>query len=329
MAGNVTSRLSIRLRRRSHVVMWPSALLFVVLVAMSVITGVAHWVIAGFLPLAVALVTSTCGAKAFSADLTSSGLSIHGAPNEIPYENMTSVLIDPSLRDRRCSSPWLLVVHTGGRVWIPSPLNVPTEMVLETLKAHGVPDPPPPAIAEALQPYVAEQRFAFGDDRVHVFGRRRATAPDYDRRCLTGWTIACFGLSAAWMAAATTHPPGGDLSVWWGPCVLSFFAGLLLFLILFVTRRSGRRAVDRYRDATLVVSPGGFAMAQGDLQGKLPWEGILDVFYLRKPRSGQLAARGRHIIVAVPGSSILVLDIYDHDLEQIAALMQRYWKPPS
>ena len=329
MAGNVTSRLSIHLRRRSHVVMWSSALLFVALAAISVITGVANWVITGFLPLAVALVTSICGAKAFSADLTSSGLSIHGAPNEIPYENMTSVTIDWSVSDRRSNGPWLLVEHTGGRVWIPSPLNVPTETVLETLKAHGVPDPPPPAIAEALQPYVAEQRFAFGDDRVHVFGRRRATAPDYDRRCLTGWTIACFGLSAAWMAAATAHPPGGDLSVWWGPCVLSFFTGLLLLLILFVTRRSGRRAVDKYRDATLVVSPGGFAMAQGDLQGKLPWEGILGMDYRRRARSGELANFGRHIAVSVPGSRIVILDLYDHDLEQIAASMRRYWKPPT
>ena len=80
--------------------------------------------------------------------------------------------------------------------------------------------------------------------------------------------------------------------------------------------------------SSLVLSPVGLALVQGDLQGELRWEQLRDVQLVSKPRFFQMGQENVRtgIWLRVEGAQIVIADIYDRPLPIIFERIKAYWR---
>src|SRR5262249_43685196 len=91
--------------------------------------------------------------------------------------------------------------------------------------------------------------------------------------------------------------------------------GFLLF-IAFVAGSRAANYVKNWRRASLVVSPVGLALVQGEIKGEMRWDELRDVQYRSRPRSFTLDARTNipGVLLKFEGASITIADIYDQPM---------------
>ena len=96
--------------------------------------------------------------------------------------------------------------------------------------------------------------------------------------------------------------------------------------------RAGQlRRIKDWRASSLVLTPVGLAMIQGDLTGELTWDQIRSVKLRLKPRRFQIIGDTtmglQGIILNVEAAVILIADLYDRPIESIHERILGYWKP--
>jgi hypothetical protein len=96
----------------------------------------------------------------------------------------------------------------------------------------------------------------------------------------------------------------------------------------FLGQRHVNSGIRRRDQASLVISPSGLAMPQGDMKGRMYWGELRDSRLSRGIESfrfgGASGPAGIHLIVE--GAEILVADIYDRPLPLIYGRIRRYWQ---
>jgi hypothetical protein len=125
------------------------------------------------------------------------------------------------------------------------------------------------------------------------------------------------------MALEGVKPESGG--PWIGFGMLFLFVGFLFALIY--SRAGNRGRPSNWRESCLVVSPGGIALLQGRLRGKMRWAELRAVEFPAKPRLA-LASSGSArsgIGLLVEGAYLIVGDYYVRPLPLVFASLRAYW----
>jgi hypothetical protein len=225
--------------------------------------------------------------------------------------------------------------HPGGVVRIPAQLNGSSWSLYKFLLSHLLPVPATPgAVPRALERFVENELALFGPDKVFAYrARRHPPLPTYGRQ--VWWSAAAAAAGAAWVSAAAVLgavlPPAKGRDGWdqvAGWFVLGTMLVLGGALAASLYSRAGRsRRVRDWRGSCLVVSPGGIALVQGPLTGKMRWDELRAVEYPARPRLGLAVAGGvvRGVGLMVEGVYLVVADYYDRPLALIYKNLRAYW----
>jgi hypothetical protein len=219
------------------------------------------------------------------------------------------------------------VYHAGGVVRVPPGLSEPSAELYDFLLGRLPPlaGPDPDTVPAKLRDFVAGQVGLFGPEKVFVFRARPFPPPSLYRRHVW-YSLAVAAAGAAWVAAGvvigTADAKGGG--PWAGCGVLLLLLGLL-FAFLF--SRSGGGRVSDWHESCLVVSPGGIALLQGALRGKMRWDELRSIEYPAKRRFGLSSAGSpaQGVGLLVEGAYLVIADYYDRPLYQIHRCLVAYW----
>ena len=219
------------------------------------------------------------------------------------------------------------VYHEGGVVRIPTGLNTSSrdlyQFLLERMPWRTAPDAG--EVHPALREFVIAQVATFGADKVFVF-RARPFPPVHTRRRHVAYALGVAAGAARWAAAGAALEFANLKGGAWlgGGLVLGIFSGV--FAVLFA-RTGGLRRAD-WRQSCLVVSPGGVALVQGPLRGKLRWDELLAIEYPSKPRFAATSSAEHSragIGLRVAGAYLVIADYFDRPLAEIRRCLQNYW----
>jgi len=312
---------------------WPAAL-FLVLAATFAGFGAAtrnpHLLIAALLPAMIALALWHRRQRPFNAVITETTLEIHEPRLSIPYQTLRWVFAEKRPRDtanahKRRYSIW--VVHDDGAVRIPARLNVPSEEVYRFLIGQL-----PPGDSRAVNPlltdYARRNEEAFGAERVFSYRARGGRSMPATRLTARAVCLATLVTGVAWLAIG--FAVRGDYMGWVaGGTVAAFFGGLL-YLSFRLGPVTGPVGIRNWHQASLVLSPVGLAMVQGDVQGELRWDEVRGVKLQTAGRSFSYSrdgyGYGAGIWLTVEGAKVFIADIYDRPLLTILDHIHAYWR---
>jgi hypothetical protein len=134
-------------------------------------------------------------------------------------------------------------------------------------------------------------------------------------------------LLGAVLVALYNKPPVRDDSgyAWVGGGFAVLFVGLIC--VIGFSKASGSGRVAGWQNSCLIVSPGGIALAQGPLKGKMRWDELRAIEHPAKPRFGLSTAGGakKGIGLLVEGAYLIIADYYDRPLALIYEHLKTYW----
>ncbi|MSU79964.1 MAG: hypothetical protein EXS16_17970 [Gemmataceae bacterium] len=141
----------------------------------------------------------------------------------------------------------------------------------------------------------------------------------------TGATRAALAFlvtGVAWLAIFAVPSPFSEFYLLTLGLVMCGVA--LLVSLLGLLHKSQAKGSKKSRNATLVVSPSGLALLQGDLKGEMRWREITKL----KLQKGHLSMSANHttngLSVQVAGATILIGDFYHWPAEHFEALIRKY-----
>ncbi|MBA4062747.1 MAG: hypothetical protein C0501_03400 [Isosphaera sp.] len=313
------------------------AVLFLVLAGLCVAGAVAaqtvHLAVLALLPGVMGLCALVSTDPAVRFEVRGDGLGFE-APDGVfvRYDDIEGLT---AARDATGDEFEMLLYHPGGVVRIPPRLSVSSRALYKFLMAR-LPPPgcDPEAVPRPLAGWAGEQVELFGRDRVFVYAaRRHPPASTSGGHVLASVSVALAGLAvvAAAVVLGAVLPGrngrgGWDEMIPW--CILGMVLVLLgsVFAVAYwLARRSGQ--VKNWRGSCLVVSPGGIALVQGPLKGKMRWDELRAVEYPSRPRFGLTSAGGaaKGIGLLVEGAYLVVADYYDRPLAVIYSNLRAYW----
>ncbi len=292
-----------------------------------------HWFLAAILPMTLGAAVFSLRDMPFAATFTEEAMAVESPPLEVRYDEIQGLV--GVGRPRLPESPGprrfeIRVGHPGGVVVIPRGVDVPSDKIYRFL-SDRVPSRGSREVHEALAEYLEKNEAMFGPERVWSYrgashlvgrggGRRRM------RRCSLAVTLA----AGVWIVAGVSmriesNRPG---AAWFGAGVL-LMTFTLPFLLLSLASIADRTAsvVKRWRKSSLVISPVGLALAQGDITGDITWDKVQKVRLLDRSRAFRLSHAGGYpgIELKIPGVSIVIADIYDRPLHVIFDRICEYW----
>lgn len=223
-------------------------------------------------------------------------------------------------------SPGPIHIVTGNQViFLPAKMNVDSVALFEFLSSRL-----PPKLTQllpSLEEHVRDEQEKFGKNKVVVINQRpralkwRKTGAGV----LASETFILTGL--AWLAIGATlsnirdKQVGRDEFEAW--MIFGFISVIIagMFRLLFAI--SGNRETKhrgKYGPASIVISPTGLAMDQGDLKGKLRWDEVLSL-------KGDGANPPRILKLKIAGAELQILDLYEESLTEIGNLISQNLRP--
>ena len=116
--------------------------------------------------------------------------------------------------------------------------------------------------------------------------------------------------------------------IWVGVGIFCLF--LWLFVLLFVNswNPDPRRGIKNSDGSSLIISPQGLALVQGNVAGELLWREVRGLKRRARERirisaADTRVAPGLHLDVG--GAAIWIADIYDQPLDVIEKRIRQYW----
>jgi len=303
------------------------------LLAAAAATGILQFAVGAVLPLALAIGLFFARTGDFVAEMTESGLSLTSLGTEIAYQDIESLNLAGAPQDphvARLKTGPLTLVFRHRSVEIPGRLNVPVEELYRHL-LERIPTAGSRQVHPDLAGYLREQEETFGADRVATFVSRSRMGCRPSKRGGKAVGLALLVTAIAWFVAPLIVKMGQDAKGGWIGCgVLLAIAGFSVWLGCKLAERHPATRIRQKGKCSLIISPVGIAMVQGDLSGRLRWDEIRNIRLGKRPRGvyltgAQVPAGG--LSVYVEGAVIHIADIYDRPLPIIHALIQRNWQP--
>jgi hypothetical protein len=293
------------------------------------ITQNVHLAVLAILPFVLAFAAWFAIEPPVRFEVTKEGLSFETPETVfVRYGDIEGLTSHNASRDHQFA---MQVYHPDGVVRIPASIDIPSwdlrEYLVERMPHGSAPDPDD--VPGALRGFVAEQVAKFGAEKVYVHrARRHPPARTHARTVayLLGFAVAgILWAVAGGVLGNVLDKKAADPAKGWliGGIVLSIPA-FLLALLFSRQHRSGR--VKNWRESCIVISPGGIALAQGSLKGKMRWGELRAVEYPARPRFGLTAAgAARGIGLLVEGAYLIIADYYDRPLFLIYEQIDGYW----
>jgi hypothetical protein len=178
----------------------------------------------------------------------------------------------------------------------------------------------------ALLDYLERAESVYGADRVWSYTAVQQKRPALSYRRTRAVCLAIVITGFAWIGVGVVRP---QEPAWIPLGILSALFGGIFFLATFSTIDVSAGGIKNWRSSSLVITPGGFAMVQGDVQGIVKWDELLDVRLGNPPKAFRLShsAAPRGISVRVAGAAIVIADIYDRPLAIIHQRIVANWRP--
>jgi hypothetical protein len=295
-----------------------------------------HWKIAALAPALLSVGLALGRRREFRGRLTETALEIERPPRTIPYAEIEGLTVgglgvDPEAAKFKPRA--LMVMHREGVLEIPAAVNVPVQKLYQALLAV-LPLTGNGTLSTAFAEHFEKEKATFGAERVHAFRRRKHIGRRPSTRrgqlccglmmlCGIGWTLVYVSMM--------TGKNSKEYEPWLGfgllLLILNFF-----FLLYFIARQSSLESQARkLKDAELIISPTGIAIKQGDVQGHMQWDELLDVRFRHCRRAAITLTRESALIgltLVMAGAKLRVADIYDRPIALIHQLIRRYWKKP-
>lgn len=280
------------------------------------------------LPLALAFTTYTFVPAQVSGVVGKTGLSFSEPLIELSWSEIQGV----SIRGRKPKKPTsknfaILIHHAAGSILIPAKLSIASEELLKTIGSHlkiSTKEPVNTVLGEYHRLHVE----TFGSDRVFVFNALAQRRDEWKRSrnlrrlaralLLVGLILVVLGFGLG----ADNTDPGVALifGVW------ALFFCFIFFVGSFASSSSAGR--KPFRNASLVLTPVGLALAQADVQGELNWNQLLELKDSVPKGSFRLTSQsGTALFLCVEGVQIPILDVYDFPLVAIQDRIIRFWRP--
>lgn len=301
------------------------------LVALAVAQHNPHWAL-GSIPLfLIAVALWWLRPRAFVAHFTEDALEVMEPRVSIPFAELQGLQAkgrpaDPAKKGPR-SYP-IQVFHQKGALMIPAGLDVPSDAVYLFLLAQF----PPGGSREvnpALRTYLRQQLETFGPDRVWSYKARQVLGRSLVARRGVAVCLAVLASGVVWAVAGGIMGKGSEAWLAMG-IVVALFGGLFAFLFwLDAWQKGGENRLKKWREASLVISPLGLALVQGDVQGQMRWDELRDVSLRNKPPSFGLHRDHTMtgIILRFEGAQIPIVDVYERPLPIIYQRIKDYWQP--
>ncbi|MDB5311236.1 MAG: hypothetical protein JWO38_5438 [Gemmataceae bacterium] len=293
----------------------------VALGGLAVATGSPHPVVLAALPLALAVAVRRSVEPPVRFELTEHGLSFDLPEFAIVRFDEVRGLTAPGWAEGDEFA--MQIYHPDGVIRIPPRLTVSSRDLYRFLFSRlPSPEAPPADIPSQLRSFLAEQTDRFGAEKVFVFlARPFPAAPGHRRRVACWLAVAAAGL--VWVIAGAALGKGSE------PWIVSGLVAGLLGLICAIgfRYRGGSGRVRNWQDSCLVVSPGGIALLQGTLCGRMRWDELRAIEFPANARyrlipSGEVKYGIR---LLVDGAYLVVADYYDRPLTQIHDRLRAYW----
>jgi len=314
---------------------WPSlgiawvafGLIGIALLALALLAGSPHPAIFSLLPFALAIAAFKTGESPIAFSISEEGLAFDEPDlGFVRYSELTGVTAPVSRNPGEDFA--IQLYHSTGAVRIPRDINLSSRDLYDFLVERLPPlDPADPDHAPAgLRTFVAEQVQAFGAEKVFVY-RARPFPPQAAMSRKLAYAVATICAATAWCVAGIGiegNEKGKGLA-WTGfGCMISFLG--LLFAFIF-SRANTRHRPTNWRNACLIISPGGIAMVQGKLRGKMRWDELRAIDYPAKPRFGLSTHGGTRsgLGLLTDGAYLIVADLYVRPLADIRRALNNYW----
>ncbi|HEV3439228.1 MAG TPA: hypothetical protein VG122_17810, partial [Gemmata sp.] len=185
--------------------------------------------------------------------------------------------------------------------------------------------PDPARVPTKLRTFVSQQVDLFGPEKVFVFHARPFPPLNSYHRHI-GYSRAVIATGLVWVVCAGLFEVinSGDAE-WFAAGFTFIFLGLSCQFGF--SRASGSGRPSNWQESCLVVSPGGIALVQGPLQGRMRWDELRAIELPARPRFG-LASHGavnRGVGLLVEGAYFIIADFYNRPLAQIYSRLRAYW----
>jgi hypothetical protein len=307
------------------------ALLFglaaVALDALALVTGVVHWAVLSALPWLTVGFSLLARPRRFVAHFTEKELQVEEPPQLVPYAELEGLLA-PS----RPANPYkvgprhypIQVIHSGGVLFIPAALNVPSDTVFGFIYQQfpvrlecGVP--------ARLNDFLDRKERIFGRDRVWTCRARAHLGKGREFPATKAFIRALTASGIVWFVWGLSNR---NTEAWVGAGFLSVLLGGLILLSLWLTARRPTGAVKQWRRSGLVLAPDSLALMQGDMTGQLRWQEIRDVKMGTGTGSFQIGHErpGRGIRIHVEGATIFIADVFNCPLYAIYQRICDLWR---
>jgi hypothetical protein len=302
-------------------------LIGIAFVFLSFVAGTPHAGIFAILPFCMAVAARQSGEPRVRFTVTEEGLDFEEPGIGLVRYSELCGLTAPSARKRGEFFP-MQIYFPEGAVRITASIAASSSVLHEFLYDRLSPLPPVELeeIPSALRTFVSDQIARFGTEKVKVYPARTSLPLTSHRPHIAyswGLTIA----SGIWLVAGVVleaiKPDSGG--PWIGFGILFLFVGFLFALIY--SRAGNRGRPSNWRESCLVVSPGGIALVQGRLRGKMRWDELRAVEFPAKHRLALTSSGSARsgIGLLVEGAYLIVGDYYVRPLSMIFASLRSYW----
>jgi hypothetical protein len=306
-------------------ILWAAAAVFAA--ALAALFEIAALFAVAAIALVIAITLLASRERPFSARLEENGISLLHSGEFLPYAKIESLAAGPSPGAKN-PGQYAVDLHTAtATVRIPAAIDVATADLERFLRSHlpprivAVPDPD-------VDDFLNRQMEQFGPQQVFWFGpaldpanlTRVSVRRAWLACLLAGLVVLIVGVT---MLESRDRGPGNRRAVdrYMGVVVVgavSLVVGLLGLLIhISMTRRSHPK-VKNFELSSLVISPLGIALRQGDLKGELKWEEI----------RGAKLPRNKPLALQLAGVTIQIFNIYDRSLVEIQERMREVGRLP-
>jgi hypothetical protein len=312
---------------------------FIMLLAALALCGTAiyqtqrNWAVASVVFFFLAIAAWLRRQRAFALVLSDHGLQVQGRSEPIPYTSIQSIRAPGRPADLKRQGPAhypLDIIHAGGVLQIPARLSCPSDQLYFFLIGQLTPSGSD-RVAPVLKNFLGREALHHGDENVFTFCAREYLGGNFSYRRTAAYCAAIALASGVWLILGIGHVAA---PAW---TILGSLLGLLSLFSAFLFAFQGRtcRMPGKWRHASIVISPTGLAMVQGELQGEMSWSELRAAEASWKHSIGGYRSEGLPggIQLRFEGASVVIGDLYDRPIpmiyETITSLWQSGFRRPS
>ena len=311
---------TIEARSAPPVAAWAFLLIAFAMLVLAASIGNVHWAMGAVFPAALATILCLRRPRRRIFSIDDRGLAMLDRGEAVPFDSIKEITVDGV---RWCpeavaklKSP-LLIHHARGVLTVPPRMSVPADELFRLLN-QKMPTPTPRECPPLLASYHAEHTAKFGAEKVTLVHGRRRFHPLPTWTALFNLMLAAIVAGIAWLALASVggdwFPDKDQRDGWIIGGVIALMVGVPFWIFAAWRSTASTSNIKIAKEACLVLTPAGMAMVQGDLKGAMRWEEVLRVWHV---------PGGSSLTLTVPGSKLLVLNVYERSLDEIAMLVRR------